>query len=305
MAAFRNQQFYKLLRPMVTIRRTNALQAKNKNSPTKVNIEDKVAVITGGASGIGFEIAKEFLKAGMSALTIIDNDKKKSEESLKILSDEFGEEKILLVEADVADTDQMDAALRNAVLHYQTIDIIVNNAGILDDTKWEQELRTNLRGCVIGTLLGMQYMAKSSSGEGGTIVNIGSIMSIIPSCGFPIYTMTQFGIAGFSKALGSSNLYERTNVKIFGYCPGITQTNMLKDVSNKTINTNFASEFQEEIENYKIQNPQSAAKGLLEILEEAKPGSIWIAENDEPPYEMSFQPVFNRKKNKAAEEMGS
>lgn len=168
----------------------------HNEAPSSLKFEDKVGVITGGGSGIGYEIAREFLKGGMSFVTIIDINKEKSLENINKLTREFGEDNVLYVEGDVGDPEQMDYAFRNTVLHYHTIDIIVNNAGVMDDVQWENQIRTNLHGCVIGTLLGMQYMSKSSSGRGGTIVNIGSIMSMIPSCGFPIYTLTQFGIAG-------------------------------------------------------------------------------------------------------------
>lgn len=162
----------------------------------KMNLENKVALITGGASGIGYAIAREFLSEGMPAVSIVDNNKERLDGVTKQLTQEFGEDKVLDIAADVSDIEQMDGAFRNTSLHYQALDIIINNAGIMNDGNWENEIKTNIYGCIIGTLLGMQYMAKSSSGSGGIIVNMGSIMSIIPSCGMPIYTMTQFGIAG-------------------------------------------------------------------------------------------------------------
>lgn len=162
----------------------------------KINLENKVAVVTGGASGIGYFISKALLQGGLSALAIIDNDKEQLKDATKKLRIDFGEDRILPLEANVSDIEQMDSAFRNTVLYYHVLDIIVNNAGVMDDINWEKELKTNINGCVIGTLLGMQYMAKSSQGSGGTIVNVGSVMSFIPSCGFPIYTMTQFAIGG-------------------------------------------------------------------------------------------------------------
>lgn len=185
------------------------LQVKKKS-----NLENKVAVVTGGASGIGASITKALLKDGLSAVAIIDQDKEKLDEFAKKLTKDYGEDRVLPIEANVTNIEQMDAAFRNTVLYYHVLDFIINNAGIMDDTKWETQLKTNMNGCVIGTMLGMQYMAKTSQGSGGIIVNIGSIMSVIPSCGFPVYTMTQFGIAG-KIAIGYITTTRLLFIKVF------------------------------------------------------------------------------------------
>ncbi|KAJ8954535.1 hypothetical protein NQ318_000769 [Aromia moschata] len=301
MASYRLRHFAKFVKPTTVTASTLSCSAHRtfaSKSSQRTKLEGKVAVVTGGGAGIGYAIAKQFLKEGMCAVTIVDCDKGRAQKNVQKLADEFGEDKILFMEADVGNSKQMDLAFKNTVFHYDTIDIIINNAGIMDDTHWETQIKTNLHGSVIGTLLGMQYMAKSSSGEGGIIVNVGSVISIMPSCGFPIYTMTQFGIAGFTNALGSSNLYDRTGVKVFGYCPGLTDTKLLKDVSTVCINDNFAKEFQEEIDGCVLQKPESVAKGLVGILEEAKPGSIWVVENNTKPYEIKFPNVADVKNKK-------
>lgn len=195
MSVLRTSRVQKIFRT-ITTRKSSFQTAGGNEVQKKINLEHKVAVVSGGASGIGYSISKALLKEGISAVTIIDINKSKLDEVTNEFNKEYGEDRILPIEADVGNIEQMDAAFRNTVLYFHVIDIIINNAGIMDDTKWENQIQTNLNGCVIGTLLGMQYMAKSSEGSGGTIANIGSIMSVIPSCGFPIYTMTQFGIAG-------------------------------------------------------------------------------------------------------------
>ncbi|KAJ8983691.1 hypothetical protein NQ317_003481 [Molorchus minor] len=302
MALYRFRCISRYIQPPAAtlVKMKHSSQSASTSESKKTKLENKVAVVTGGGSGIGYAIAKQFLKEGMCGVTVIDMDKQKALKGIQKLADEFGEDKVIFIEADVANSRQMDLAFKNTVFHYDTIDIIVNNAGIMDDTHWENQIKTNIHGCIIGTLLGMQYMAKSSSGEGGTIVNVGSVISIVPSSGFPIYTMTQFGIVGntlqmasrrFTNALGSSNLYERTGVKVFGFCPGLTDTKLMKDVSAVSINDNFAREFQEEIDGCVLQKPQSVAKGLATILEDAKPGSIWIVENNTEPYEIKFPNV--------------
>ncbi|CAH2015002.1 unnamed protein product [Acanthoscelides obtectus] len=288
-AVAENRNFFTFLS-----RKSSTLKEDRSN---KVHLEDKVAVVTGGASGIGYAVANELLKedvSGTSSVTVIDNNKEKLQESVRHLGEEHGEDRILPIEADVSNIEQMDAAFRNTVLHYHTIDIIINNAGILDDGKWEQELKINTHGCVIGTLLGMQYMARSSSGSGGIIVNVGSLAGLTPWCGFPIYTMTQFGVVGFTKALGSGRLYERTGVKVFGYCPCLTKTAMLENLAEKSINDNFAAEFVEDTGNMKVQRPEIVAKGLVGTLHEAKPGSIWVAMEDKEPFEVSMSEMLKK-----------
>lgn len=106
-------------------------------------------------------------------------------------------------------------------------------------------------------------------------------------------------IAGFSKALGSSYLHDRTGVKVFGYCPGLTETNLMKTAATNSINQNFAAEFREEIDGCLIQKPEIVARGLIKILEKAKPGDIWIAENDGEPYEATFPYAGSMKQKKA------
>lgn len=169
--------------------------------------------------------------------------------------------------------------------------IVVNNAGVMDDTRWDRQIKTNLCGSIIGTLLGMQYMSSSASGHGGTIVNIGSIMSMIPSSGYPLHTMTQFGIIGFTKALGGGNHVERTNVKIFAFCPGLTNTELLTNAPPKAINENFTKEYLEEIEGCEPQQAESVAKGLHEVIETAVAGSIWVVEKNNKPYLVNFPEI--------------
>lgn len=100
---------------------------------------------------------------------------------------------------------------------------------------------------------------------------------------------------GFSKALGSSKLYERTGVKIIGYCPGLTNTRMLEEVALKCINVNFAIEFEAEIANCRKQSSDHVAQGLVNIMDEAKPGSLWVVENGNDPYEIELKAGVKKK----------
>ncbi|XP_019766718.2 15-hydroxyprostaglandin dehydrogenase [NAD(+)] [Dendroctonus ponderosae] len=258
------------------------------------NLAEKSAIINGGASGIGFEIAREFLKRGVPHLSIIDIDEERGEKAAAALTKEFGREKVLFFEADVADAVGLDDVYRKSMQFHDIPEIIVNSAGIMNDTLWDKQIYTNMTGSVVGTLLGLQYMSKSSKGYGGIIVNIGSILGIIPSSGYPLHTMTQFGICGFSKAIGCEkmcilgNHIHRTGVKVFALCPGLTDTKLLLEAPAKAINDRFAQEHADEIEGSTAQKTTSVAKGLADILDKAKAGSVWVVENDGGPYEVTY-----------------
>lgn len=77
-------------------------------------------------------------------------------------------------------------------------------------------------------------------------------------------------------------------MKIFAYCPGLTNTKLLDDVSTKCINLNFANEFQIESENCQKQSANHVANSLINILDEAKPGSLWMVENGNEPKEIEI-----------------
>ncbi|KAL3285228.1 hypothetical protein HHI36_019340 [Cryptolaemus montrouzieri] len=253
---------------------------------TKQKLQGKVALLTGGASGIGYSIAKSFLKHGLSALTVADIHRSNGTEAIKDLTLQFGEEKVMFVECDVTNTNQLNSAFQETLRHYTRLDIVINNAGMMNDAFWEKEIHTNIGGCLIGSLLGLEYMSTTSKGDGGVIINVASIIGLMPCNGFPIHTMTQYGIVGLSRALGGH--YKRTGVKVFGFCPGLTQSQLIETAHKNTLNRHFAKIFCREVEGCYLQHPDSVGNGLVKIIQTAKPGSIWFVENNGEPHEIHF-----------------
>ncbi|XP_044271920.1 15-hydroxyprostaglandin dehydrogenase [NAD(+)]-like isoform X1 [Tribolium madens] len=264
-----------------------------------LSLDQNVAIITGGAEGIGLAIAKVFLKCGLSGLAIADCSKEKGEESIKQLACEFGENKVLFFDGDMSQSKAFDRVFKETLKHFENVNIVVNNAGVMNDVNWECQVNTNMSSTIIGTLLGMQYMSKTSLGQGGTIINVASIMGLIPSSGYPIHTLTQFGIVGFSRAIGNLNHYDRTGVRVTALCPGLTNTKLLKQAPYHAINDKFRKEFKEESGGCVFQKPESVALAALDVLQDALPGSVWVVENNSKPYEIRFPEVADlRFKNK-------
>ncbi|KAK9881506.1 hypothetical protein WA026_016386 [Henosepilachna vigintioctopunctata] len=192
----------------------------------------------------------------------------------------------MFVECDVAKTNELDWTFQQTLKHFTRLDIVINNAGIMNDAAWENEIHTNIGGCLTGTLLGLQYMSTTSRGKGGVIINTASIIGLIPCNGFPIHTLTQHGIVGFSRALGGH--YKRTGVKVICICPALTQSPLIETAHKNTLNRYFAKTFCKEVEGCYLQHPDAVGDGLVKIINKAKPGSIWFVENNDHPHEIRF-----------------
>ena len=142
----------------------------------------QTAVITGGASGIGKSIVQRFLEAGASCLAADLN-----EEALAALKQELAEygDKLDVVKVDVSNRDDVEGMVDRAVQTFGQMDIIVNNAGIMDnllpiaemdDDVWERLMKVNLNSVMYGTRKAVRYFMER--GEGGVIINTASLSGL-------------------------------------------------------------------------------------------------------------------------------
>ena len=144
-----------------------------------MRLANKVAVVTGAASGIGKEIARTFAAEG-AKVVIADLDLKAAQATATELG---GADKALGVAMDVTQEDQVDAGMAKVVEVFGRIDILVSNAGIqivspLQDfpfAKWKQMLAIHLDGAFLTTRAALRYMYKQ--GDGGSIIYMGSVHS--------------------------------------------------------------------------------------------------------------------------------
>ena len=188
----------------------------------------QTAVITGGASGIGKSIVQRFLEAGANCLAADLN-----EEALAALKQEFAAygDKLDVVKVDVSDRDAVEGMVDRAVQTFGQMDVIVNNAGIMDnllpiaemdDDVWERLMRVNLNSVMYGTRKAVRYFL--DRGEGGVIINTASLSGLCAGRGGCAYTASKFAVVGLTKNVAF--MYADTGIRCNAICPGNTQTNI-------------------------------------------------------------------------------
>lgn len=186
-----------------------------------MNLSGKVAIVTGGAMGIGFAIASRLAEAGAKVL-VADKDAAAAAAAAQM----FGG---AAISVDVSDEAQIDAMIARAVSEFGGVDILVNNAGIypmrlvLEATKedFEKILHVNLVGAFFAAKAAAKQMI--AQGRGGKIINITSIDAIHPlSAGLAFYDASKHGLWGFTMNLALE--LAPHGISVNAIAPGIVLT---------------------------------------------------------------------------------
>ena len=187
---------------------------------------DKRVLITGAASGIGAELAKEMLEAG-ATVRISDWNRERTEEAAKKLS-AFGE-RVSFDLADVSSQEQVDAMVEKMAADYDGFDMIVNNAGIFDQQpveeipmeRFKKVLDINLWGVLYGCYAALPIFLAQGHGH---IVNTASLGAIVHGPFQAAYGMSKSAVLGFSEALRFE--MELRNIDVSTVCPGNVQSGL-------------------------------------------------------------------------------
>lgn len=174
------------------------------NMSNPFDISGKNAIVTGGAMGIGFGIAKRFVWAGANVV-IADIDAKAAEAAAAKLSG--GPGKAVAIQVDISQPDTGDKMVKKCVDEFGSVDILVNNAGIFPNVPMMEMDRELFEKVLAINLTGLAYASKAAAAQmiaqktGGRIINIASIDAIHPSAvGLAAYDASKGGVAMFNKA---------------------------------------------------------------------------------------------------------
>lgn len=202
------------------------------------NIQDifkqsNVAVVTGGASGIGLAAAKHFARAGMSVV-IADLGGEKLADARAELEAIAGQEHVMATETDVSQKEQIEALERAVIQRFGRVHVLMNNAGIGPQTSifspqagWDNILAVNLLGVINGTRIFGPGMV--AHGEPGLIINTGSKQGITTPPGNPAYNVSKAGVKVFTEALEHElRNTERSRISAHLLIPGFVFTGLTK-----------------------------------------------------------------------------
>ncbi|XP_004931596.1 15-hydroxyprostaglandin dehydrogenase [NAD(+)]-like [Bombyx mandarina] len=249
-----------------------------------MDLKGKVALITGAASGIGLAYSEELLKQG-AKVSLCDIDSERGEQVTEKLASKYGRKNVLFCRLDVTDYPQFEEAFVMTVEEFNRIDIVINNAGFMNDRLWELEVDVNLNGVIRGTLLAYRFMGKDRGGQGGVIVNTASTAFARPQVSTPIYTATNYAIVGLTRAYGDQYHVNMTGVRCLVVCPGLTDSGLVKDLDKQLMSSKYETAWLGDITDSKMQSSDHVGRALVDVLAKGQSGSVWIVENAQPARE--------------------
>ncbi|XP_078040536.1 15-hydroxyprostaglandin dehydrogenase [NAD(+)] isoform X1 [Augochlora pura] len=267
-------------------RRSSASEKAKEVDAIKEIVFGKNVLITGGAAGLGLAFLNHFLKHGANRVMIFDIDAEAGRRIETSVEKSYGEKKVHFIHVDVSNYGRMTDAFEETLRLMKEINIVVNNAGILDERRWEKEIAVNIGGMISTAMLAVKYMSRDSDGHGGVLVNVSQHIDIKSTAQLPVYTATKHAVIGLSQSLMNSYQYEKTGIRVITLCPGLTETALTVDSPNKLLSRVMKADFVKNLDQLSIQTPYVVAQGLMSILRHGESGSIWVVENGSNPYEV-------------------
>jgi NAD(P)-dependent dehydrogenase (short-subunit alcohol dehydrogenase family) len=196
-------------------------------------IQDKVAVITGGVSGIGAATARLFASEGAKLVLVDFNEEKGAAFEAELKSEGY---EVVFVKADVTSEEDVKNIYETALKTFGKVDILFNNAGIgavkpteqLTYAEWRRTVEVDLDGVFLVAQGAIKEFLKA---DGGVIVNTASMYGVVGSPGSAAYNAAKAGVINLTRSLGLE--YATRNIRVNALCPGFIETPILGDTDRE------------------------------------------------------------------------
>ena len=186
-------------------------------------LDGKVAIVTGGSRGIGYEIVRKFLQNGASVVLFASREETVNN-AVDSLKNENNDYDVWGLYPKISDESEVKKAFDEVYNKYGHIDILVNNAGISSATPL-----VSYKGVFLGCKLIVPYMENN----GGVILNTSSMVSIYGQPSGCMYPASKFAVNGLTKSLARE--LAPKNIRVNAVAPGITETDMVKALPKEVI----------------------------------------------------------------------
>jgi NAD(P)-dependent dehydrogenase (short-subunit alcohol dehydrogenase family) len=227
-----------------------------------MKLEGKVALVTGGAAGIGRESALALAREG-AKLVVSDVNTAGGEETVGLIRETGGG--AMFVRCDVAKAGEVEMLVAQVVEQYGRLDCAVNNAGVggdmlpshqREEAVWDLVMNVNLKG--VWLCLKYEVPAMLASG-GGSIVNMASAAGLIGFRYASAYSASKHGVVGLTRSAALE--YARQNIRVNAICPGFTETQMVADM--KADNPRMVDATIKAIPMRRLGKPEEIAQAVL------------------------------------------
>jgi len=201
-----------------------------------MNLEGKVAIVTGGATGIGKQIVKKLASLGATVVINYNSSASKSVELVNELNNQGL--KADCVQANISDFNQAQKLIEFAIEKHGRLDILVNNAGItadnlimrMEESDFDKVIEVNLKGTWNCCKHASRYMTKQRSGK---IINISSVVGIMGNAGQTNYCASKAGVIGLTKSLARE--LAKRNICVNAVAPGFIKTKMTENLNDAVV----------------------------------------------------------------------
>lgn len=223
-----------------------------------MRLKDKVAIITGGANGIGAKTAEIFAREG-AKVVVADYDQENGEKQVEQLKKNGAE--AIFIKVNVADAESVQQLVDGTLAAFERVDILINNAGItadgflvkMSEEAWDRVIDVNLKGVFNCAKAAAKVMMEQGK---GVILNATSVVGLYGNIGQTNYAASKFGVIGLTKTW-AKELGPR-GVRVNAVAPGYTMTTMMETVPEKLLNA-----FQEKTPLRRLGQPEDVAYAYL------------------------------------------
>jgi len=198
-----------------------------------INLNGRVGLVTGGASGLGKATVRRFLQSNAKAV-IADYNEKLGKEVMEELIGEFGPDNVAFVKTDVSDDASMKAAVDFTVEKFGSLDMLVASAGIggannaiADETieNWNKVIAVDFTGVMLANKYAIMQFRRQ--GNGGAIVNLASMFGLVAVPSNVAYSAAKGGVVNLTKAAGTA--YAGEAIRVNCVCPGVVNTPLVPE----------------------------------------------------------------------------